>query len=520
MICSDSLSPFGDRLALLGDALALQAHRLLLALGLHDRQSLLGVALGGRRDLIALRRIDVVHRVLDPLVGLDVGDQRLDDLVAVLGHLAVQRVLDVHRDRVGVGVGLVQTHAGDVRPNDVERIGLDLDLRVVELVVRVLHLLGVGADLVLDGKLDADEDVVLRLRLDLGVELLDLQAHPSGDALDERRFGLQPRAAHAHELSEALDDRSLLLLDRKEKQWHRDSPFRGVEIGRRRPASRPGLTIVHRFAGYVSFNTRRPVTITGVPSVLMGSDAEPESLVGLVADERLLSEDPALLPAELGLPEPIPASAVRRRLVAVGVALTGLTLIGGIALAILGAVELLFSGGGALAAVALVVGLVLAGTHWGWVHVAEVSSLGIERRSNAGVVDRRQAWLEAIAPFTRYEVRTNAGDDGTITIERVRYRPIRSGDRTFVFERSVEHAEAHAGDDPAAVVAERAELLRHRAAVDTERERAGFQEQADALNWAALAEGEDRERTREQADAARALSEQINANLREPPLTE
>jgi hypothetical protein len=252
----------------------------------------------------------------------------------------------------------------------------------------------------------------------------------------------------------------------------------------------------------------------------MSSDAHSESLVGLVADERLLSEDPAMLPAQLGLPEPIPASAARRRLVGAGATLTGVTLVGGTALAILGAVELLFNGGGALAVIALVVGLVLAATHWGWVHVAEVSSLGIERRSNAGIVDRRQTWLEAIAPFTHHEVTTSAGDDGTITIERVRYRPIRASDRTFVFERSVERSEVHSGDDPAAVVAERAELLRHEAAIATERERAGFQEQADALNWATLAEGEHRERTREQAAAARALSEQINANLREPPLTE
>ena len=117
----------------------------------------------------------------------------------------------------------------------------------------------------------------------------------------------------------------------------------------------------------------------------MGSDVDPEPLVGLVADERLLSEDPAMLPAAVGLPEPIPTRAARRSLVGVGATLTGVTLIGGIALAILGAVELLFNGGGALAVVALVVGLVLASTHWGWVHVAEVSANGIERRSNAGV---------------------------------------------------------------------------------------------------------------------------------------
>jgi hypothetical protein len=252
----------------------------------------------------------------------------------------------------------------------------------------------------------------------------------------------------------------------------------------------------------------------------MGSDVPAEQLVGLVADERLLNENPAMLPAAVGLPEPIPTRAARRRLVGVGAALTGVTLIGGIALAILGAVELLFDGGGALAVVALVVGLVLASTHWGWVHVAELSATNIEHRSNSGVVDRRQAWLETIAPFTRYEVTTSAGDDGSITIERIRHRPVRSGDRTFVFERSVELTEVHAGDEPAAIVAERAELLRHRAAIDTERERARFQEQADKLDWAALAEGEHRERTSEQAAAARALSEQINANLREPPLTE
>jgi hypothetical protein len=252
----------------------------------------------------------------------------------------------------------------------------------------------------------------------------------------------------------------------------------------------------------------------------MGADVDPEQLVGLVADERLLSEDPAMLPAGVGLPEPIAPVAGRRRLVGIGATLTGVTLIGGVALAILGAVELLFDGGGALAAVALVVGLVLAATHWGWVHVAEVTAQGIERRGNSGAVDRRQAWLHEIAPFTRYEVTTRAGDDGTITIERMRYRPVRSGDHTFVFERSIELTEVHAGDDPAAVVSERAELLRHTAAIDTERERGAFQERADAVTWTALAEGEHRERTQEQAAAARALSEQINANLREPPLTE
>ena len=252
----------------------------------------------------------------------------------------------------------------------------------------------------------------------------------------------------------------------------------------------------------------------------MGADADPQQLIGLVADQRLLDEDPAALPAAVGQPEPIPERATRRNLVGAGAALTGVTLIGGIGLAIFGAIELLFNGGGALAVIALVVGVVLAATHWGWVHVAEVSSLRLEQRSNSGVVDRRQGWLDAIAPFTHYEVATRAGDDGSITIERIRYRPIRAGDETFVFERVVEQTEVHADDEPAAVVSERAESMRHLAAGDTERERAVFQAQADARRWTTLDEDQDRERTLEQAAVARALSEQINANLREPPMTE
>jgi len=123
-------------------------------------------------------------------------------------------------------VSWIEVHARDVRAHHVERVGLHLHLGVVELVVGVLHLLIVRAHLVLDGKLDPDEHVVLGLRLDLGVQLLDLEAHPAGHALDERRLGLQPGPGHAHELPESLHDRSLLLLDCEEKQRHLAPPSR------------------------------------------------------------------------------------------------------------------------------------------------------------------------------------------------------------------------------------------------------------------------------------------------------
>jgi hypothetical protein len=252
----------------------------------------------------------------------------------------------------------------------------------------------------------------------------------------------------------------------------------------------------------------------------MAPDQGVDELVGLVADERLLSVDPTLLPAAIGRPQPIPESAARGRLVGAGVTLTTVTLLGGTALALVGAIDVLFESGGILGVIALLLGLVLAGTHWGWVHVAEAYADSLEGRHNAGVIDERQEWLRTIAPYTRYEVGTSAGDDGSIAIERVRHRPVLAGERAFFFTRDVELREVHSGDEPAAVVTERAELLRRQAALDTEREREHFEALAGAFESRQLEAGDDASRREAAAAASRALSDQINANLRDPPLVE
>jgi hypothetical protein len=244
-----------------------------------------------------------------------------------------------------------------------------------------------------------------------------------------------------------------------------------------------------------------------------------DDLIGFGADERLLSEPPDRLPAGIGRPPSLPVSAARGRIVGLGATLTGVTLLGGTALVIYGLVTLL-GAGGVVGVVALVLGLLLAGTHWGWVHVAEATAVGVERRTSAPAVDQRQRWLRAIAPFTRYEVTTTVGDDGSIAIERARYRPVRVSEHTFVFERGVDLSEIHGGDETAAAISERAELLRRQAASDTERERERFQARADEFERTALTEQDDRERAEVRAAESRALSEQINANLREPPLVE
>jgi hypothetical protein len=243
-------------------------------------------------------------------------------------------------------------------------------------------------------------------------------------------------------------------------------------------------------------------------------------LVGRKADERLLAEDLASLPEAVGRPEAIPPSRTRGRLVGIGATLTGITLLGGIGLIVLGAVEVIASGFTVLAIAALALGIAFVGTHWGWVHVAEVTADSIESRRNSEIIARRRHWLATIQPYTRYEVSTNVEDDGSISIIRVRHRPVLSGERGFTFVREVCDREVHSGEEPGAVVAERAELLRREAALDTERERERFEIASDAYEMALLGSTDERQRIAAVRAASEALSERINANLRDPPLVE
>jgi hypothetical protein len=247
---------------------------------------------------------------------------------------------------------------------------------------------------------------------------------------------------------------------------------------------------------------------------------DPADLVDATADERLLSESEAKLPASLGRPEPLPPpSATRKQIVGLGATLTGVTLVAGTALVVLGVV-LLITSGGAAAIGALVLGIILISTHWGWVHVAELTGNAVENRHNSGALDRRRLWLEQLKPYTRYEVTTSVDDDGSIRIVRTRYDPESTGARRFTFTASVEREEIHSADEPGAAVTERAELLRREAAADTERERERFEIVADAYETALLDAGDEQGRLEARRAASQALSEQINANLREPPLVE
>ena len=252
----------------------------------------------------------------------------------------------------------------------------------------------------------------------------------------------------------------------------------------------------------------------------MNEVSNPADLVGFAPDDRLLGEDLDKLPQAVGRPETVLPSRARRRIVGTGATLTAVSLVAGVLLVLLGVVDAVSSGIDVAGVLAVLVGGLLIATHWGWVHVAELTANSVEGRSNAEVVDRRRQWLAAIEPYTRFEVSTDVLDDGSIAIVSVRHRPVRVGDGGFTFVREIEHRELHGPDEPAAAVTDRAETLRREAALATEREHQRYEIAADAYRTALIGRTDDEQRRLAQRAAAEALSSQINSNLRDPPLVE
>jgi hypothetical protein len=252
----------------------------------------------------------------------------------------------------------------------------------------------------------------------------------------------------------------------------------------------------------------------------MNETSNPAELVGCKPDERLLTDDLDKLPDAVGRPETVVPSPARGRIVGTGATLTAVSLVAGVLLVLLGIVDAASSGIGVTGLLAVLVGVILIATHWGWVHVAEITANSIEGRSNTEVLDRRRQWLSAIEPYTHFEVSTEVQDDGSIAIYSIRHRPVHAGEGRFTFVREIEHRELHGPDEPAAAVTERAETLRREAALATEREHQRYEIAHDAYQSALIGHADEEQRRLAQRAASEALSSQINSNLRDPPLVE
>lgn len=244
------------------------------------------------------------------------------------------------------------------------------------------------------------------------------------------------------------------------------------------------------------------------------------AFLGVPADRRLLDEDRVNLPDSEQRRELTISTDKHDRLVATGSLMTGVTLIGGAALMLYGGAQALFNGGGAFDLVLAVIGILLVGTHWGWVHVAEYVGLTIDEHQQRAVDDRNRDWLSTIAPYPRFSVSTSVLADASTRIERVLHQPVLTPAHTFTFVRQPDAERTFDAHTPAEVIATTVETMRRQARLETDRLRELWEAASSAYDAALYNAHDEEQRLAAQRAAATALSEHINASLLEPPLVE
>jgi hypothetical protein len=245
------------------------------------------------------------------------------------------------------------------------------------------------------------------------------------------------------------------------------------------------------------------------------------AFLGVAPDKRLLDDDLFNLPdAERRHAPTATPTHTHDRLVAAGSLLTGVTLIAGAVMLLFGGWRLLFESGGAADAVLAVIGILLAGTHWGWVHVAEFVGLTIDEHQRRLLDESRQEWLATIQPYPRFSVSTSVLDDASTRVERVLHQPVLTAQHTFTFVRETDAERTCAADASAEAIATTVETMRRQARLATDRLRGHWEAASTAYDAALLSADDDQQRLTAERAAATALSDHINASLLEPPLVE
>ncbi len=244
------------------------------------------------------------------------------------------------------------------------------------------------------------------------------------------------------------------------------------------------------------------------------------AFLGVPADNRLLDDDLGNLPDTEQYRDLVVSGQGHDRLVTAGSVLTGVSLFGGAAMLLYGGWQLLFDGGSAYDAFLAGIGIVLIGTHWGWVHVAEYVGLTLDDRQRRLSDQRRQEWLSMIQPYPRFSVSTSVLDNASTRVERVLHRPVLTARRTFTFVREPDAEETYDARTSAEVIATAVETMRRQARLETDRSRENWEAAATAYEAALLSAEDDQQQLAAERAAATALSEHINASLLEPPLVE
>mmetsp|Transcript_17630 Transcript_17630/g.29304 ORF Transcript_17630/g.29304 Transcript_17630/m.29304 type:complete len:288 (+) Transcript_17630:281-1144(+) len=205
------LKTMHDRLTLPSNAQTGQVAGFGLGLGGLGELDLVGLGLVGGSLLEAAGGVDLVHGGFDLGVGGQVGNEAVDDLVAVILHHITEL-----RHNGGGDVGLrgkriIEFHARDGGTHHVKHITLDLASGIAEAVVRIVGRS--DQDAVLDGDGHLDKDIVLGLGLANDVELLDAKGEPTSHRRERPANKMESRVDKRAELAEVLDDSNLVCAD-------------------------------------------------------------------------------------------------------------------------------------------------------------------------------------------------------------------------------------------------------------------------------------------------------------------
>ncbi len=198
-----ALQSLDDGLALVGDALPLKRLALGFGFRLLDHENLFSLASGIRRDLLALRRIDVIHGRFHLGIGNDVGHQHVHDFVSERRHIGVEFFFHRQGNSGLACENLIERHPRDVTENDLLDVGLNLLRGIGQLVKCIINFF--RPNLVLHRNRNGDEHVVFRLRLHGQIDLIDSQADAASNDIDKRPFPVQTRLSGAKKSAESGD---------------------------------------------------------------------------------------------------------------------------------------------------------------------------------------------------------------------------------------------------------------------------------------------------------------------------
>ena len=197
--------PVHNRLALLGNADTAEVLGLGLGLRPLHLQDLVTLGTLGNGKFQTLGGVNLIHSVFHPLVGVEVGNERLEDLISIPAHGHGEGLLHGHSQiLLGLKDG-IELEGGELRADHIVNVGGNLTGGVGQGVKGLEHLF--AEDLILDRHHGGNEDIIRRFCLHPNVELLDTEGESSNELLvgaaDESQAGLAEATVFAKRLDDA-----------------------------------------------------------------------------------------------------------------------------------------------------------------------------------------------------------------------------------------------------------------------------------------------------------------------------